>query len=409
VSALTSTDVLRPGSAFKRAVMGTLLRLAPSVFALLRRIWPIPHLGKLYAVTRYDDVVEVFATDRIFGVPYKSKLDLLMGNEPFILGMADGPEYRTAIAALRSVMRADDLPALSARVAAQASTIVAGCNGRIEVVDSLVRRISFDFLGDYLGVPPPAQGDLRVWGTRLFEYQFISSDAPLVAEVREIAPALRDHIQAEMDRRWTAPSGKDDVLARCLARQKDGDAWFTDINIRTALTGMIVGGPPQPPMVVPQALEQLLRRPDALAGAQAAAREDDDDALYGYLIEAMRFDPLGPALPRIAVKDGVIAEGTSRRIRVPAGATVFASFQSAMMDERRVADPKRFDPRRQPGDYVHFGHGAHECFGRYINRATLHLMVKPLLAKTGLRRARGSAGHLRKNGALAESLTVEFG
>jgi hypothetical protein len=41
--------------------------------------------------------------------------------------------------------------------------------------------------------------------------------------------------------------------------------------------GFIVGGPPQPPMVVPQAMEQLLQRPKVLAEAQAAARADDDD------------------------------------------------------------------------------------------------------------------------------------
>jgi len=230
----------------------------------------------------------------------------------------------------------------------------------------------------------------------------------LVAEVDAIAPALRDHIQVEMERRRNGTDAKDDVMARCLARQRDGDAWFTDANIRTALTGMIVGGPPQPPMVVPQAIEQLLRRPNMLAGAQAAARRGDDDALWGYVIEAMRFDPLGPGLPRVARTDTVIAEGTPRATRVPAGATVMACFQSAMMDERRVADPKHFDPTRPSGDYVHFGHGVHECFGRFINRATLHLMVKPLLARPGLRRAAGKAGHLRKNGAFAEALTVEF-
>ena len=74
--------------------------------------------------------------------------------------------------------------------------------------------------------------------------------------------------------------------------------------------GFIVGGPPQPPMVVPQAMEQLLRRPDALAGAQAAARRGDDELLAGYVFEAMRFDPLAPALPRIALRTAMIAAGT---------------------------------------------------------------------------------------------------
>lgn len=408
MSVLGSTDVLRPRSWLARGVAGTALRLLPVVFAFLRRFWPIPHLGKTYAVTRYDDVVEVFGTDSVFGVPYNAKLDLLMDHQPFILGMASGPEYQAAIAALRSVFRAEDLPGLATRVEMQAAAIVERANGRLEIVDQLVRRISFDFIRDYLGITAPDQGDLRVWGTRLFEYQFVGSDAPLVAEVEQIAPALRDHIQRDIEHRRAAPIDQDNVLARCMARQQAGDPWFTDANIRTALVGMIVGGPPQPPMVVPQAIEQLLRRPDALHGAQAAARAGDDDLLYAYVIEAMRFDPLGPGLPRVALKAGIIADGTPRRTEVPAGATVLACFQSAMMDQRRITDPKRFDPHRTPGDYIHFGHGTHECFGRHINRATLHLMVKPLLSRQGLRRASGRAGHLRKNGAFAESFTVIF-
>ena len=40
------------------------------------------------------------------------------------------------------------------------------------MVDTLVRRVTFDVLGDYFGVPKPPDGDLRVWATRLFEFQF---------------------------------------------------------------------------------------------------------------------------------------------------------------------------------------------------------------------------------------------
>lgn len=140
MSVLGSTDVLRPRSWLARGVAGTALRLLPVVFAFLRRFWPIPHLGKTYAVTRYDDVVEVFGTDSVFGVPYNAKLDLLMDHQPFILGMASGPEYQAAIAALRSVFRAEDLPGLATRVEMQAAAIVERANGRLEIVDQLVRQ-----------------------------------------------------------------------------------------------------------------------------------------------------------------------------------------------------------------------------------------------------------------------------
>jgi cytochrome P450 len=173
--------------------------------------------------------------------------------------------------------------------------------------------------------------------------------------------------------------------------------------------GFIVGGPPQPPMVVPQAMEQLLRRPDALLGAQTAARAGDDTLLAAYVLEAMRFDPLGPGLPRVALTDAVIARGTPHEAAVAKGDTVLAAFASAMMDPRRITDPRRFDPTRPASDYIHFGYGLHQCFGIHINRATLHLMLKPLLQRPNLRRAPGRAGRLTKNGPFAESLTVEWG
>ena len=398
--------------------MGQAMAAAPLGLGLLRRFAPLPRFGKLVIATLHDDVTEVFATDAAFAAPYRDKLDVITGGEPFFLGLGDGPDYRAAVAAMRRVVRSDDLPRLARQTetlaeAALAGVAVAGVGGRIEVVDDLVREVTFKLLGDYLGVPPSPVGDLRVWATRLFEFQFADpgGDPALRVQVDAIAPAMRAHIQGEMDRRRAAglAAQPDDVLGRCLVLQAAGEDWYTDAAIRTAVACLMVGGPPQPPMVVPQALEQLLRRPDALAGAQRAARGDDDDLLAGYVLEAMRFDPLAPGLPRHVTAQATIAAGTRRARTVPAGATVLAAFASAMMDDRRLPDPKVFNPHRLAYEYIHFGHGLHECFGRHINRATLHLMLKPLLRRPDLRRAPGAAGRLSKNGVFAERLVVEFG
>ena len=411
---LLSRDVLRPRAAgLKGWLMGQVMAAAPLGLGLLRRFAPLPRFGKLVIATLHDDVSEVFATDAAFAAPYRDKLDVITGGEPFFLGLGDGPDYRAAVAAMRRVVRPDDMPRLAHQAETLAEAAVAKGMGRIEVVDALVREVTFKLLGDYLGVPPPAEGDLRVWATRLFVFQFADpgGDPALRVQVEAIAPAMRAHIQGEMDRRRAAglAAQPDDVLGRCLALQAAGEAWYTDAAIRTAVACLMVGGPPQPPMVVPQALEQLLRRPRALAGAQRAARDDDDDLLAGYVLEAMRFDPLAPGLPRHVTADATIAAGTPRARTVPAGATVLAAFASAMMDDRRLPDPKVFNPQRLAYEYIHFGHGLHECFGRHINRATLHLMLKPLLRRPDLRRAPGAAGRLSKNGVFAERLIVEFG
>lgn len=399
--------VFRPAN-FKSRMMGWFIARMPFLFRLARRIWPIPKLGSRIAVTRYDDVREVFLNDRAFGVPYKENLDVIMGNVPFFLSMEDIPAYHQGRDAMLRIVRQEDIPQRLAPAAeAMAGTIVAEARGRLEVVDQLVRRVTFDLLGDYFGVPNPPGGDLRVWATRLFEFQFASDGSKdLKDEVDRIAPLLRKHIDDELARRRAAPDGKDDVMARALALQAKGEPGYSDVEIRTALMGFIVGGPPQPPMVVPQALEQLLRRPDALAGAQAAARAGDDALLAAYVFEAMRFDPLAPAMPRVAIQDAVIAAGTSRARDVAKGTPLIVGISSAMMDDRRLPEPRRFDPHRLPHEYIHFGYGHHTCFGIHINKAVLPLMLKPLLQRQNLRRAPGNAGHLSKHGPFSDALHV---
>jgi cytochrome P450 len=415
VSAVASQQVLRPGpSGPSRWISRAILTALPSVFGFARRVWPIPHFGSTYAVTLHDDVRGVFAADADFGVLYDPNLQVITGGEPFMLGMADTPAYHAQIAAMRRVVREEDLPDLGAAAEARADAIVAAAAGRVEVVDQLVRRVTFEVIAPYFGVPEPEGGRLDVWATRLFEFQFASSpkDVDLRREVDEIAPAFRAHIDHEIARRKFAAgdaTGEDDVLGRCLALQAAGEPGYSDAEIRTAMLCMVVGGPPQPPMVVPQAIEQLLRRPKALAEAQAAARADDDEALRRIVREAMRFDPLAPALPRIALRDATVARGTKRERRIPKGATVYLAFSSAMMDDRRLPEPDRFDANRRKHEYIHFGHGLHECFGRHINGATLHRMLKPLLRRPKLRRAAGRGGRLTKNGPFAERLVVEFG
>ena len=412
MSALLSQHPLRPSpGGFKHWLKGRLLAALPIGFAVLRRVWPIAGTERFRVVTLHDDVREVFGTDTAFQVPYDANLQVITGGEPFFLGMPDTPAYRAGVEAMRRVMRAEDLPALACRTEQMAASIVAETEGRLEVVDDLVRRVAFGVLAGYLGVPAPAQGRLDVWATRLFEFQFASTpdDVALRREVDEIAPASRALIDAEIARRKAGGAAPDcDVLARCLQAQAAGDPWFTDVQIRTALLCMVVGGPPQWPMVLPQAMEQLLRRPAALDVACLAAVANDDERLCRIVLEAMRFDPLAPGLPRTATRDWTLASGTRRQTAIRKDATVFVAFASAMMDDRRVPEPARFDPDRRKHEYIHFGYGLHECFGKYINHACLHLVLKPLLQRPELRRAVGKEGRLTKNGPFAERLVVTF-
>jgi cytochrome P450 len=379
------------------------------IFRILRNLWPIASFGKFALITRFDDVEEVMSLSEVFVNPYNEKLDVIMGGHPFFLGMTNSAEYTRDTTNMRMVVRRTDIEStlVPATLASAQSMVVAG-NGQVEIV-GLVRNVTFNVLCDYFGTPGPADADLRVWATRLFEFQFAdqANDPSLKAEVDVYAPARRNHIDSLLVTRKSSPP-KDDVLGRCIDLQRLGLPGMDDATIRTNLVGFIVGGLPQPPMVAPQAMEQLLRRPEALAQAQQAANQGDDQKLSALIFEAMRFDPLAPALLRIAVEDYRIAAGSFRARTIRKGTTVAAGVRSAMHDGRRVPDPEAFDATRRPYQYMHFGHGLHTCFGLYINLALLPIMLKPVLQHTNLKRAVGPHGHLTKKGIFADRLVVTY-
>ncbi len=410
---MSDTDILRP---VDRGLSGKLQAFffanQAAIFRFLRAAWPIPKAGGVAAVTRYDDVIEVFLNDAAFSVPYADNLNLIMDGAHFFLGVGDTPEYRQDVAAMRAVVLASDLPQLTAAALSQADAILDASGGRVEVVD-FTRQVTFGVLCPYFGITPPSNGDLRVWATRLFEFQFTYSGKsdpgvkdPLYLEAARMAPLLRAHVD-KLIAAARGGNGTDDVLHRCLARQAAGEEAYTDTKIRSALIGFLVGGLPQPPMVLPFALEQLLQRDKPFAQATQAAFAQDTDAVGRYMFEALRFDPLAPLLQRKTVKDAVVAAGTHRVARIPAGSTVGVSFASAMRDPRRVANPETFNPNRPSCEYMHFGYGLHRCFGEYINRAVLPAMMQRLLARR-VRRAPGAEGRLVKRRILANTLWVEF-
>jgi cytochrome P450 len=381
--------------------------------SVLRDLAPILILKKknLAIITRYDHVKEVFLADDAFGVPYAAKLNVITGGVPFLLGMEDSQAYRDSLKAWREVFPAVDItPRLVTATEKAAERVVAESHGRVDTL-KLASDVTFHVFLEYFGIPGTTnRDDIVVWSKRLFESIFHvgKPDPQLDADTAVYSKALLAHVQAAIDARKTSGENKDDVLGRCLQKLPDGTAKFSDMEIRGMLAGFIVAGLPQPPMVLPKVIEQLLRRPKILAEAQEVARRNDVDTLAKYIFEAMRFDPLAPFLQRIAKREYLLGDGTYRAKKIARGTHVMFFFASAMMDERRVSSPKSFNPDRPPHHYILFGHGLHQCFAIQINQKLLPLMLKPLLKRQGLRRASGPEGRLRKRLVYPERLDVCF-
>jgi cytochrome P450 len=104
----------------------------------------------------------------------------------------------------------------------------------------------------------------------------------------------------------------------------------------------------------------------------------------------------------------VIAYGTKKARLVRAGTRVLAPPLSAMFDREAVPDPSSFDAKRPFDQYLHFGFGARECFGRYIAEIVLLEVFRSLLLLKGLSRTTDAKGQLQFDGPVAAGLVVTF-
>ena len=96
---------------------------------------------------------------------------------------------------------------------------------------------------------------------------------------------------------------------------------------------------------------------------QLAAVAEDRSLVPNTIEELLRYEPPGPHVARYVTED-VEYHG---RV-VPAGSAMLLMVASGNRDERRFDEPDRFDIRRDIGQSLTFGYGAHYCLGAALAR-----------------------------------------
>jgi cytochrome P450/glutathione S-transferase len=387
---LTSSGVLRP------------------IFTFLRRFFPVAVLGKNVIVTRFDSVVEVLRRDADFTISQINapKIDRIEG--PFILGMDKSPQYDQEKEVLLAAVRREDLERIRQFAAQCAVRLVdvARALKRIDVVNGFARIAALRLVASYFGMPGPNDPAFLRWMRDVFHYIFANlTNAPTVLQdALASAAELRRHMDAEIALRKSYPAQRqaDDVLGRMLALQGPSYPWLDDVAVRRNLAGMIVGAVDTTSKFVTLAIDELLRRPAALAQAREAALNNDIDSVRRYAYEAVRFNPHHPIQVRFCPQETRIGS-----TKIPAESRVFVATLSAMFDPEAFANPKEFNGRRE-AEYLHFGYGLHACLGRAINGVQIPELMAALLRLPALRRAPGMAGQVVYNGPFPDRLILEF-
>ncbi len=352
-------------------------------------------------VTRHADCLDVLNRDADFEVVYGSRMRKLTEGNNFFLGMQPGWDYTRDTSAMHLAMRMSDVAeTVRPRAAELAAKLVSDSDGQIDIVPGLTLHVPWDMTDTYFGLGGPDAATMQDWTTTLFWYLFedLAADPEFDAKAMRYAGAMRAYLDDAIKKRKAKPTKADDVVNRCLALQKAGTPGMDDLGIRNNMLGLLIGAIPTIAKASCFAMDELLRRPEKLHQAQAAALRDADDQMARFIWEALRFNPHNPVIYRRATRDAVIAPSTIRARTAPKGSMVFAATLSAMFDPLVIPEPGEFRTDRTWDQYIIWGYGMHTCFGAAINQAVIPAILKPLLAQKNLRRASGDAGQLDMGG-----------
>lgn len=376
-----------PNSRFA-TFFGNLFENKPDlVLGIIRNIRPnfsVPGKDGPVFITRFQDVRESLERSEIFNVVYGPMMDPSVG--PFMLGRDNTTINQRDKGIMRALIQREDLPRIRGLVKQLTKETLEPHkqSGRVDVVRALSRVVPIRLTGEYFGFPGPDIDSMLRWSFATQHDMFHNAVRDQRVHQANVQAGLEmkaylSKLITERKLQIENDHELEDILSRLLRLTTPQEIGFGVDRITTNIMGTLVGGVETTSQAVAQILQQLFLRPKELKGAILAARADDDELLFTYCWEALRFDPINAVAFRHCVEDYRIASGSLRSIKIKAGKTVLISARSAMKDWREVPSPRKFRLDRPAYHYLHLGYGLHTCLGDQISRVQIPEIIKQLL------------------------------
>jgi cytochrome P450 len=375
-------------------------------YAELRKDRPILVMPELTLATRFDDCTEILRRHELFSVAlYKPK------QGDYFMAQDDTAVHWREKSIMRAILDREDIPPIRTYVASKAAELLAAAGGAMEAVSGLTRAVPLALVQDWFGFAHSDPAKLCKWSywsqidtfwNQPFDSIAWPDPSKIVAE-REAASkemvVYLIELVALREGELKIGLGGHDPVTRLLELSSSKALKFDLKRVVENVAGLLIGAVETTSHAVVNALDFLMKRPDELAKARAAALSDDPAAVDGFVFEALRFKPAFPYFFRTCEQDTVLGRGEAYETAIPKGATVLAATHSGMFDPKAMSNPDDFDPNRGKGNQFHFGLGLHECLGVAIGGVMIPEIVRQSLRLNGL-----SAGPVdRKGGPVPES------
>jgi cytochrome P450 len=172
-------------------------------------------------------------------------------------------------------------------------------------------------------------------------------------------------------------NGGNDLLTDLVEARVEGETPLIDPEIMSLMQQFMVAGNETTTSTLAGGLLQLIRNPDQMAKAKAAAGGRDPKLLGNLVEEALRYETPTAGMWRIVKADTELGG-----MAIPAGAVVQLRYAAANRDPKKFPDPDAFDiDRTNARTHLSFGKGPHMCVGNMLSRKEMVVAFDELLER----------------------------
>ncbi|RZV45527.1 MAG: cytochrome P450, partial [Sphingomonadaceae bacterium] len=171
--------------------------------------------------------------------------------------------------------------------------------------------------------------------------------------------------------------GGDDLLNDLVEARVEGETPLTDEEIMSIMQQFMVAGNETTTSTIAGAMLQLIRNPDQMAKAKAAAGGRDPKLIQNMVEEALRYETPTAGMWRLVTQDTELGGHA-----IPKGAMVQLRYAAANRDPKKFENPDKFDvERKNARAHLAFGKGPHMCVGNMLSRKEMLVAFDELLER----------------------------
>ncbi len=172
-------------------------------------------------------------------------------------------------------------------------------------------------------------------------------------------------------------NGGDDLLTDLVEARVEGETPLTDPEIMSIMQQFMVAGNETTTSVLAGGLLQLIRNPDQMEIAVAAAGGRDPKVITNLVEESLRYETPTAGMWRLVKRDAELGG-----VALKAGTMIQLRYAAANRDPAKYPDPDKFDVLRQNArSHLAFGKGPHMCVGNMLSRKEMFVAFDELLER----------------------------